>query len=123
MKTILLDTNALMAVATWKIDVVEELKKTADLPDKVAVLEGTIQELQKIAQERTGKERRAAKLAIALLNAKCVPSIPGRGNVDDLLVDYSRKGYLVLTQDRELKKRLSRPYLTIRQKKKVVVIS
>ncbi len=42
--------------------------------------------------------------------------------VDDNLVYESGQGNLILTQDRDLKKRLQRPFLTIRQKKFIVML-
>ena len=48
--------------------------------------------------------------------------IEEEGYVDDILVEYSKKGNLILTQDTELKKRLTKPYLTIRQKKTIIFI-
>ncbi|MEK6950783.1 MAG: hypothetical protein AABX13_03605 [Nanoarchaeota archaeon] len=123
MKTILIDTNALLAVVEWKIDLMEELKKAYDFPFLIAVVEGTQEELGKIAREGRGKEKRLALLALALLQAKLIPHLPGKGNVDKVLIQYSKKGYLVLTQDRELKKKLMKPYLTIRQKRRILVNS
>jgi rRNA-processing protein FCF1 len=123
MKTILIDTNALIAVVEWKIDLAEELKKAYDFPFWIAVVEGTREELSRMAREGQGKEKRLARLALALLQAKQIPSRPGRGNVDKILIEYSKKGYLVLTQDRELKKKLLKPYLTIRQKRRILVRS
>ncbi len=125
---IIIDTNAWMAMAELKIDLFAELERYCDFPYKIEVLSGTIKELEKIVQEQPGKHKRNAKLALAILRAKKVPILEGdAGNnfdigVDNLLVEHSRKGDLVLTQDVVLKKRLVRPYLTLRQKKYVVMV-
>ncbi len=123
MKTILIDTSALLYAVKSKLDLFAELQQAGDFPFRVAVLEGTIGELKKRAvsgKETSGKEKRAALLTLALLKAKKISILPGKGNVDDLLAEHSKKGDLVLTQDRELKRRLTKPYLTIRQGKRIV---
>jgi rRNA-processing protein FCF1 len=121
MKKIILDTNALMAVAEFKIDIFTALEDL-DFKYELFVLDGVIEELRKIIMEQRGKYKRAATLALALIGAKGIGKIKSTGNVDDLLIAYSKKGYLVLTQDKELKLRLEEPYLTIRQKRKVIVV-
>ena len=86
-------------------------------------MEGTIGELKNIQEEQRGKYKRLAKLALDIIKAKKVKVFPhSAGEVDDLLMDYSLAGYLVLTQDLALKRRLARPYLTIRQKKRIIMM-
>ena len=123
MKLIILDTNALMAIAEFTLDIFVELEKSCNFSYKVYVLEGTIKELDKIIKEQRGKYKQAAKLALSLLKAKNIPVIKKKGDVDDLLVEYSKQEALVLTQDIALKRRLKKPYLTIRQKKRIVVLT
>ena len=123
MKKVIIDTNALMAIGEFKVDVFSELENCCDFKYRLFVLGGTIDELKKITDEQRGKYKRAAKLALSLLKVKNVGVLNGNGNVDDLLVEHSIKGDLVLTQDIGLKRRLKKPYLTIRQKKKVVVVN
>lgn len=129
MKTILVDTSSLLYAVKNKVDLFAELKRRCDFPFRVAVVSGVVGELKKLA--RLGKEKRAAMLVLALLKEKELPIIPENipekdktsenRTVDDLLAHHSRKGDLILTQDRELKRRLTRPYLTIRQGKYVMV--
>jgi rRNA-processing protein FCF1 len=127
---VIVDTNALMAISGLKVDVFHELDKCLDINYEVFVLSGTVMELEKIINEQKGKHKRDAKLALQILKHKedrseiCIiveekPDL----SVDDNLVLESKRGALVLTQDKELKSRLAKPYLTIRQKKKVVVVS
>lgn len=122
MKKIILDTNALMAIAEFKIDIFSELERICDFTYDLYVLEGTIKELKKIMEEQRQKFKRAAKLALAIVKAKGIKKIASSNYVDDVLVELSKKGDLILTQDIELKKRLTKPYLTIRQKKRVVLM-
>jgi rRNA-processing protein FCF1 len=119
---IILDTNALMAIAEFKLDVFAELKSNYpnDIP---VVLSGVIEELEKIQTEQRGKFKLAAKLGLQILKAKKIRIVESEGNVDDALVEHSKKGNLVLTQDIALKRRLNKPYMTIRQKKKIILVN
>tara|TARA_Y100000034_G_C6833153_1_gene376257 strand:+ start:402 stop:773 length:372 start_codon:yes stop_codon:yes gene_type:complete len=122
MKKVIIDTNAWMAIAEWGINLLEEIHTTCDFPYEICVLDGTITELKKIMEEQRGKFKRGAKLALSLVKALGVKKIKSSGYVDDVLVEYSSKGEIVLTQDAELKRRLSKPYMTIRQKKRVILV-
>lgn len=123
MKEVIIDTNAWMAIAEFKLDLFAALERDCDFAYKIAVLQGTIEELRKIVSGQRGRFRQAALLAIGIIEAKKVKIIPEIEDVDDLLVQHSKKGALILTQDAALKKRLKRPYLTIRQKKRIIVVS
>ena len=122
MKKIIVDTNAWMAIAEWKINLLEEIHEIADFAYQVCVLSGTLIELKKIMEEQRGKFKRGAKLALSLIKALGIKKINSTGYVDDVLVEYSAKGDLILTQDVALKKRLTKPYMTIRQKKRVILV-
>jgi rRNA-processing protein FCF1 len=121
-KRVILDTNALMAIGEFKLDVFSEIERCMDAPYDLIVLDGVLDELHKILVEQKGKYKLSAKLALSIVNAKRIRIVESEGNVDDYLVALSEKGQLVLTQDVELKKRLQKPYLTIRQKKKVIFV-
>lgn len=121
-RTIIIDTNTLMAIAELKISIFAELERICDFPYTIAVLQGTLDELEKIQLEQSLKYKRATRLVLALLKSQQVKVILERGNVDNLLVQHSRQGDLVLTLDQELKRNLTKPYLTIRQKKKIILI-
>lgn len=123
MKKVILDTNAVMAIAEFKIDIFTELERILDFPYQVCVVEGTMKELEEIMKNQRLRFSRAAKMGIALLKSKNAKVLPEKGNVDDILTDYSHQGALVLTQDRELKTRLVKPFLTIRQKKMVAMVN
>ena len=117
MKRVILDTNVIMALVQLKIDIHEQLKEYA-----VYIVQGTLDELHKILKEGKGKDKLAAKLALEVLSAKKIDILSGEGYVDDILVEYSKKGYGVVTQDLGLKRRLTKPYFTIRQKKYIVEV-
>src|SRR3989344_7049607 len=123
MKQVIIDTNAWMAITEFKLDILAALERDCDFQYKIAVLQGTIEELRKIVTEQRSKFRQAALLAIGIIETKKINTLPELGDVDDILVEHSKKGDLVLTQDAALKKRLKRPYLTIRQKKRIIMVS
>ncbi len=122
MKKVILDTNAVMDLVEFKIDLFAELGRMLDVPFQICVVEGTRKELEGIVKTQRLRFAGAAKTGLALLQAKKVNVLPSSGKVDDILAEYSRQGALILTQDRELKQRLARPFLTIRQKKVVVKV-
>jgi rRNA-processing protein FCF1 len=117
MKRVILDTNAIMATAQFKIDVFDQLHGY-----DVFIVQGTLDELHQIMKEGKGKNKLAAKLGLQLLSAKKIDILPSEGHVDDVLVAYNLKGYGVLTQDVGLKRRLVNSYFTIRQKKYIIEI-
>lgn len=113
-----------MAISEFKLDVFAEIDNSLDFKYELRILDKTIDELEKIISEQRGKYRTAAKLALAILKKKEIKKIKTpSGNVDDLLVNLSKKpDILVATQDLGLKRRLSKPYITIRQKRKFVLV-
>lgn len=123
MKKVVIDTNVWMEISERKFDLFGELGRILDFSGEICVLNGTLLELEKIILEQRGRFKRAAKLALALIKAKGVKVLRSEeSSVDEELVRLSQKGDLVLTQDLILKKRLVRPYLTIRQGKTIAVV-
>lgn len=126
MKTIILDTNILMAIGQFKIDIFSEIGKAVDFKYEVKVLDKTVEELEKIIGEQKGKYPQRAKLALEIIGKKKIRKIKTtEGNADDILVELAKKGMIVLTQDKELKERIKGvrgKVLTIRQKKLVVFV-
>ena len=122
MKRVLLDTNAIMAIMELKIDPFEQLQQLLDIPFKIYVIQGSITELEQLQQQGKDKVGRAAKLGLQILRAKKIPILPEEGIVDDILAEHSQQGDLILTQDIGLKRRLTKPYLTIRQKKRIMIV-
>jgi rRNA-processing protein FCF1 len=130
MKQVIIDTNALIAIETFKIDVFEEIENCLDVEYELCVVDGTIKELIKLKVDTklSGKDKTAAKLALTILEHKIknkkitVIKDDPKIDVDSTLALFSSKKALVLTQDKGLKSRLTKPYLTIRQKKRVVLI-
>jgi len=111
-----------MAIDEFKLDLFSAIQQEMNVPYEIVVPDGVLDELHKIMVEQKGKYKRSAKLVLSIVNAKRIKIVESEGNVDDFLVGLSQKGQLVLTQDVLLKKRLQKPYLTIRQKKKVMLV-
>jgi len=123
MVQIFLDTNGLMAIGEFGIDVFDELEKLCDFKYEAIVLDKVIEELKKIGLEQRGKYKRASKLALGLIEGRTKIVKSKEGYVDDLLVEVGKKGGIVLTQDKELKKRVKLvggKVIVIRQKKRLV---
>ena len=130
MKQVLIDTNALIAIAMFKIDIFEEIAQCLDVEYQLCIVQGTLKELEKLKTDSklSGKDKAAAKLALTILQQKITNNKvtvlvdDPNTDVDTTLANKSKTGALVLTQDKGLKIRLTKPYLTIRQKKKIVMI-
>jgi rRNA-processing protein FCF1 len=119
---ILLDTNILLMPGELGVDIIGELEKVA--PGQLYALDRTKEELENLVATLRGKHKVWAKVGllvlekggITLLKTEKVKKGGKIPIVDSLLVDYSRQGYLIATQDRGVQRRIPR-YLTLRQKK------
>jgi rRNA-processing protein FCF1 len=116
---ILLDTNFLMGVAQFKIDIFRELKG-----HELSTLNGVIRELRKHA-EGEGKRAQAAEFALKLVKSKGLKVLYSKEkDTDKAIAGYARKGYAVATQDRLLRtksKKVGATVIYIRQKRYLVV--
>lgn len=123
---VLLDTNILMLISRG-IDVFTQIEELLEAKPEYYVLEPVIKELEKIIAQGGVKERKAAKLALELIRKKCriieVPLTPGK-TVDDLLLEIAfRRGFIIATNDRELRKRLREmgiPEIYFREEKQLL---
>lgn len=118
--TVFVDTNAWMAVGQHKLSLFEEIERLCGNAS-IFILQGTITELQKIQDVSKGKDKIAAKLALQIIDQKLTKKQlhlrPSEGYVDDLLVEESQKGALVVTADFVLQKRLKKPFIIVKQHK------
>jgi rRNA-processing protein FCF1 len=124
MKKIILDTNFLLIPVQFRVDIFDEIDRIMLERYQLFVLDKTIDELKKIITDKKQKlrNRKAAKLGLQLLKAKNVKIIKTKEDllVDDLIVKL--KGYIVATQDIGLKKRIKGKIITLRAKKKLILI-
>ena len=119
MKCVIIDTNFLLAIGQFGIDVFSELERVCDFPYKVCVLDKTIDELNKVLNTG-GKNKAAAKLALSLVKERVEVIKTSDGYVDDILVQLADEDNIVATQDKELKNRIKTRVITIKQKKYLV---
>jgi rRNA-processing protein FCF1 len=118
---IILDTNFLMAVAQFKIDIFSEIERIAEFRYGIFILDKTVDELNHIIKAQKGKHKLAASMALQLIESKGIRQIKTEnGKTDDLIVKNSDKDTLVATQDIALRNRLkpkNAGFIGIRQKK------
>ena len=125
MEQIILDTNFLLIPAQFKVDIYSEIEKLADFRYELHILDKSIDELNKIAQEQKGKVKRDVKLALSMIEQKIrqgeISIIDTSGDerlVDDIIVSLEIN--IVATQDIGLQKRLKAKkvrIISMRQKK------
>ncbi len=110
MQTIILDTNFLVHAVEFKIHIEEELQRICDFPFKLAILDKTRQELEKI-------NKPAAKVALLLCNRYTTLPTTSDGYTDDDILEFDKPSYVLATQDKELKKRWQQKIVIIKNKK------
>lgn len=109
MKNIVLDTNFLMYCTKYKIDFFSEIDRICEFQYKLFVLDRTITELEKLKP----KELKLIKKLIEKIEI-----IKTDGSyVDKTLIKLSSEGYIIATQDLELRNKLSYGIIVVRQKK------
>ena len=109
------DTNFLMAISQFKIDILTELK-----PNEIIIIDKTIKELKNLKE----KEKTKMHATIALKLIKGLPILKTKdGKTDDILAELSKEGYIIATQDQGLKRRLKNTYIVIRQKKYLRIVN
>ncbi len=124
MKKIVLDTNTLMLIQQYHFGLFEALESQIDDQNAIFVLDKTVSELEKLINKGRLSEKKAAKLALGLIKHKKLGIIETPKNnliADDELLKLH--GYAVLTQDKELKRKLKEKgieVLTIRQKRRII---
>lgn len=125
MEKIILDTNFLLIPAQFKVDIYSEIEKLADFRYGLHILDKSIDELNKIAQEQKGKVKRDVKLVLSMIEQKIkdgeisIIDTPDDDRlVDDIIVSLEKD--IVATQDIGLQKRLKAKkvkIISMRQKK------
>ncbi len=113
MRTIILDTNFLVYCAHSKIDLFRECERICHFPYSLAVLDVTINELEKIHP----RDLKLIKLYITKM--EIIRSEEPSADLE--LIARSEQGAVIATHDLALKKKLRRPIITIRQEKYLVL--
>lgn len=121
MKKIVLDTNFLLLPYTKKIDIFSEIQEIMQEPYQIIVLQPVIDELNKIVndKEQKGKHKDAAKIGLKLIELKkpIILEIKQKDLkskliskefvVDDVILEIADSDFIVATQDKNFKKKLS----------------
>lgn len=128
MKTIILDTNFLLIPGQFGLDIFDRFSQDLDFPYTLAVLDLTVQELEKLLKgsETNQKGKLAVKIAQELIKKQNIVIIKTsqEKNADDALLNSSKKGYVIATQDKDLLHRIKKAggkSIQMRQKKYLVV--
>ncbi|HJO13090.1 MAG TPA: hypothetical protein QGI39_13730 [Gammaproteobacteria bacterium] len=128
MKTIILDTNFLMIPAQFKLDIFTAIDKSCLFNYKLAVVDGTVKELQNLIEKSKGKDKEAAKLALSFITRKKIPVIktPQQYHVDkEILALVKKDKHIVATQDIILRKKLKAkniPRIVMRNKSYIQIL-
>jgi len=120
MEKILLDTNFLLAVGEFKIDIFSEFERICNFTYKLFTLDKVVDEIKAIIKKQKGKNKKNAEFALKLLKKIKIINTK-EGFTDDLITSMS-KDYIVATQDAGLKKRLKGKKIVIRQKKHLIIL-
>jgi rRNA-processing protein FCF1 len=121
MKRIIIDTNFIMEISRNRIDLKKEADRLMDSKYEILKVEGTDEELEKIIKEQKGKEAQTARLGMAM--TKNIKTVRAEGsNVDEKIEKLQGKDTIIATHDKELKKKLIKPVIIIRQKKYLQLI-
>ena len=106
MKIIILDTNFLLIPAQFKVDIFSEIDRICHFSYELAILDKTIEELDKIIKEQKGRDKEAAKLALQLLKKKGLKMIPtaSQKSADEILIELADKDTIIATQDSAVKR-------------------
>ena len=116
MEKIIADTNFFIDLFRFKIH-------DTDF-SKIRITKSVYDELKSMSSKKT-KESVYAKLALRMIkekNVKILKSI--KNKADDDLLEYSKKGYAIATNDRELRKRIKAfggKTIYLRSKKKLAI--
>ncbi len=132
MKKIIIDTNFLVSAIRFKIDIFSGLQRICDFKYTICIVDGTIDELEKLAETGNPKDKIAARISLELIKKKKIKitKTPSKNkrvkNVDLLILNLIKKGnFIVATQDKELKREIGKkgvPLIVLRQKKYLKLI-
>jgi len=125
-RQIVLDTNFLLIPAQFGVDIFSEIDRVCAFRHKIAVMEGTLKELEHLAAMGTAPEKREARLAQGLVRSYRPKVIPMEGmDVDAALLELPPEEAIVATQDQALKRKLMErgiPLLVLRKEKQLELI-
>ena len=120
MRKVFLDTNFVLKVIEWKVDLFGELRRVLDFKYDVVILDMVKFELEKY-RSLGGLKKTQGNVALLVLKKNDVRILrtEKKGYTDTVIVERAKKGDVVCTQDQGLKKRLkekSVPVVVIKNK-------
>lgn len=120
MRRVFLDTNFVLKVIEWKVDLFGELRRVLDFKYDVVILDMVKSELEKY-RSLGGLKKTQGNVALLALKKNDVKIMrtEKKGYTDTVIVEKAKKGDVVCTQDQELKRRLkekSIPVIVIKNK-------
>lgn len=106
MQKVVLDTNMLLVPFQFKVDVFGEIERLTEGRGQAAVLSPCIEELKALAAG-SGRDARAAKAALDMLERLKIGKTKAGGPADDAIMEYALKEQAVVcTNDKELRDKL-----------------
>ncbi len=115
---VLLDTSALMIPGNFGIDVMSEIE--SNYPEaNFYTLTSVIRELKHIYENKKGRDKKAAKLALRI--AENIEVVTMSGEVDVNLLELS-DDYVICTTDKEVINKLrdeSKPFFFLKNKRHI----
>ena len=125
-RRVIFDTNSLMIPGREGVDIFAEVERALSSLPSFKVMEGSLRELEFIAKSGTGKDRAAVKLVLAILKGKDIGVIPQESeSVDNAIVETVVPGDVVVTMDKNLRKRLKEKGVdtaVLRQRKYILIL-
>ena len=127
MRKIILDTNFLLIPIQFKVDIFSEIDRICKFPYKIFAYSQTINELKRIMESKSKKDKKAASFALKLMTLKNIGIIKNSENkiVDSIILENLDKSMIVATLDKDLKKKLVEKKVDViflRQKKYLELI-
>lgn len=112
---VLFDTNLLIAAFEIPVDVVKRVEELLEVKIEPVILASQLQELEKMASsDRRLKVSRIARTVIDYVKARFKIVEDFGVKVDDAIVKAAEEeGYIVATNDRELRRRLRKCGVTV----------
>ncbi len=100
MRKFVIDTNIWIYLVENKIDIFSQLKG-----EKIYTLSSVINELKNISKKKN-KSGIAAKIALEMIKKFNVEILEIHGSSDEALLNLAKKGYVIITQDTELMRKI-----------------
>ena len=107
MKKIILDTNFLISLCKFKVNL-EEIDEVVDEPYQLFTLGLVVDELEKMSG-LVSRDSRYAKIALGLINLKKIKILSSdKINTDKAIINSADQGTIVATNDIELREKLKK---------------